>query len=77
MDFPHIITLTKKSPNIRTPTNPTHPTHNPKGNRKNNKMEQMNGEIRDREKGSRLKKDDTVLLLGYQLYHNYLDHMKH
>jgi transposase-like protein len=38
----------------------------------NNKMERMNGEIRDREKVLRgLKKDDSVLLSGYQLYHNY------
>lgn len=32
----------------------------------------MNGEIRDREKTMRgLKKVDTPILTGYQLYHNY------
>jgi transposase-like protein len=42
-------------------------THN------NNKMERMNGEIRDREKTMRgLKKRRTVLLSGYQLFHNYI-----
>jgi putative transposase len=45
-----------------------------KGNRRhNNKMERFNGEVRDREKAVRgLKKTDTVVLKGYQLYHNYL-----
>ncbi|MDR2708077.1 MAG: DDE-type integrase/transposase/recombinase [Nitrososphaerota archaeon] len=39
----------------------------------NNKMEHMNGEIRDREKTMRgLKKTDTTILKGYQLYHNYI-----
>jgi putative transposase len=39
----------------------------------NNKMERMNGEIRDREKTMRgLKKVDTQILKGYQLYHNYI-----
>ena len=43
-----------------------------KGDHNNNKMERMNGEIRDREKVMRgLKKDDTEVLKGYQLYHNY------
>lgn len=43
------------------------------GQRNNNKMERMNGEIRDREKVMRgLKKPDTVVLTGYQLYHNYV-----
>jgi transposase-like protein len=42
------------------------------GDMNNNKMERMNGEIRDREKVIRgLKKQDTVVLKGYQLYHNY------
>ena len=42
------------------------------GDMNNNKMERMNGEIRDREKVMRgLKKIDTVILPGYQLYHNY------
>lgn len=36
-------------------------------------MECMNGEIRDREKTMRgLKKKRTVILQGYQLYHNYI-----
>ncbi len=39
----------------------------------NNKMERMNGEIRDREKTMRgLKKIDTPILTGYQIYHNYM-----
>lgn len=39
----------------------------------NNKMERLNGEFRDREKVVRgLKKDDSPLIDGYQLYHNYL-----
>lgn len=42
------------------------------GDHNNNKMERMNGEVRDREKVMRgLKKVDTVILPGYQLYHNY------
>lgn len=42
------------------------------GDMNNNKMERMNGEVRDREKVMRgLKKGDTVVLKGYQLYHNY------
>jgi transposase-like protein len=44
-----------------------------KGDRHNNKMERMNGEIRDREKTMRgLKRKRTVMLSGYQLYHNYI-----
>ncbi len=36
-------------------------------------MERLNGEIRDREKTMRgLKKVDTPILKGYQIYHNYL-----
>jgi transposase-like protein len=43
------------------------------GDMHNNKMERMNGEVRDREKTLRgLKKDDSAMLSGYQLYHNYL-----
>jgi putative transposase len=35
-------------------------------------MERLNGEIRDREKTMRgIKKSDTAILTGYQLYHNY------
>ncbi len=41
--------------------------------RNNNKMERMNGEIRDREKVMRgLKIDNTTVLKGYQIYHNYI-----
>ena len=44
-----------------------------KGDKNNNKMERLNGEIRDREKVVRgLKKVDSPLLSGYQIYHNYL-----
>jgi len=44
-----------------------------KGDRNNNKMERFNGEIRDREKTMRgLKKEETPILLGYQLFHNYI-----
>ena len=43
------------------------------GDMNNNKMERLNGEIRDREKVMRgLKKKDTPILKGYQLYHNYV-----
>jgi hypothetical protein len=43
------------------------------GDYNNNKMERMNGEIRDREKTMRgLKKEDTPILAGYQIYHNYI-----
>jgi transposase-like protein len=43
------------------------------GDHNNNKMERMNGEIRDREKTMRgLKKVDTPILTGYQIYHNYM-----
>jgi transposase-like protein len=39
----------------------------------NNKMERLNGEIRDREKTMRgLKRKRTVILEGYQLYHNFI-----
>jgi putative transposase len=39
----------------------------------NNKMERMNGEIRDREKTMRgLKRKRTLILTGYQIYHNYI-----
>ncbi len=42
------------------------------GDFQNNKMERMNGEIRDREKTMRgIKKMDTEILKGIQLYHNY------
>jgi hypothetical protein len=39
----------------------------------NNKMERINGEIRDGEKTMRgLKKKDTPILQGMQVYHNYI-----
>jgi transposase-like protein len=44
-----------------------------RGDRNNNKMERMNGEVRDREKVLRgLKKDDSAMLSGYQIFHNYI-----
>lgn len=44
-----------------------------KGDMNNNKMERLNGEIRDREKVMRgLKKDDTSMLTGYQIFHNFI-----
>jgi transposase-like protein len=43
------------------------------GQHNNNKMERLNGEIRDREKVTRnLKKDDTPILTGMQIFHNYV-----
>ena len=42
------------------------------GDYNNNKMERLNGEIRDREKVMRgLKRANTTILTGYQIYHNY------
>ena len=39
----------------------------------NRKMERFNGEIRDREKVMRgLKKPETPIIPGYQIYHNYV-----
>lgn len=36
-------------------------------------MERLNGEIRDREKVMRgLKRKETPILAGYQIYHNYM-----
>jgi transposase-like protein/DNA-directed RNA polymerase subunit RPC12/RpoP len=44
-----------------------------RGDHNNNKMERMNGEVRDREKVMRgLKKDETPILKGYQIFHNYI-----
>ncbi|MCW3986166.1 MAG: DDE-type integrase/transposase/recombinase [Candidatus Bathyarchaeota archaeon] len=44
-----------------------------RGDKNNNKMERLNGEIRDREKVMRgLKKKDTPILKGYQIFHNYI-----
>ena len=43
------------------------------GDRNNNRMERFNGEIRDREKVMRsLKKQDTPILVGAQIFHNYV-----
>jgi transposase-like protein len=43
------------------------------GDKNNNKMERLNGEIRDREKVVRgLKKEDSSILEGLQIYHNYI-----
>ena len=43
------------------------------GDHNNNKMERFNGEVRDREKVMRgLKKKDTPILTGYQIFHNYV-----
>jgi putative transposase len=43
------------------------------GDHNNNKMERLNGEVRDREKVMRgLKKSNTAILTGYQLFHNHL-----
>lgn len=43
------------------------------GDKNNNKMERLNGEFRDREKVMRgVKKEDSVIFDGYQLYHNYI-----
>jgi putative transposase len=44
-----------------------------RGDMNNNKMERFNGEVRDREKVMRgLKIDNTPILSGYQLYHNFI-----
>jgi putative transposase len=44
-----------------------------RGGHNNNKMERFNGEVRDREKTMRgLKKEDTPILKGYQLFHNFV-----
>ena len=43
------------------------------GDKHNNKMERLNGEVRDRKKVVRgLKKNDTPILTGYQIFHNYI-----
>ena len=39
----------------------------------NNRVERLNGEIRDREKVMRgVKKADSPILKGYQIYHNFI-----
>lgn len=59
---------TKKNPKTR------HIRHiRLQGDHNNNKMERFNGEIRDREKTMRgIKKVETPILKGYQIYHNYM-----
>jgi transposase-like protein len=43
------------------------------GDRNNNRMERFNGELRQREKVMRtLKRPDTPILAGYQIFHNYI-----
>jgi transposase-like protein len=43
------------------------------GDHNNNRMERFNGEVRQREKVMRtLKRTDTPILTGYQIYHNYI-----
>jgi transposase-like protein len=43
------------------------------GDKNNNRMERFNGELRDREKVTRnLKKTDTPILSGMQIFHNYV-----
>lgn len=43
------------------------------GGMNNNKMERWNGSFRDREKVTRgLKKTDSPLITGFQIYHNYV-----
>jgi hypothetical protein len=49
------------------------PSSEKEGEKNNNKMERFNGEIRDREKVMRgLKKPETPIIPGYQIYHNYV-----
>jgi hypothetical protein len=43
------------------------------GDKYNNKMERFNLEVRDRQKVMRgLKRQDTRILTGYQIFHNYI-----
>jgi putative transposase len=57
---------------IKTPRTEHVNTIKLSGNMNNNKMERLNGELRDREKVMRnLKKKNTLILAGYQLFHNY------
>jgi transposase-like protein len=67
--------VTGKTPMVFTTDGlPAHIRHiSIKGDKNNNLMERINGEIRDREKVMRgLKKDNTPILKGYQLFHNYI-----
>ena len=44
-----------------------------KNDKNNNEIERLNGTIRDREKIMRsLKKDDSLIITGMQIHHNYL-----
>ena len=72
-DPPPTMTYTKKSRTLRKPRT-EHIRHiKLKGDMNNNKMERLNGEIRQREKTMRgLKRKDTPILKGYQIYHNYI-----
>ena len=47
------------------------------GDRNNNRMERLNNEVKSREKTMRgLKKKNTPIIDGYQIYHNYIrEHM--
>ncbi len=60
--------------NVSKDLMPVHISHiHLKGDMNNNKMERMNGEVRDREKVMRgLKVEDTPILKGYQIFHNYI-----
>jgi len=60
--------------NLRKDTRTEHVRHiTIQGDRNNNKMERFNGEVRDREKVMRgLKKEDTPILKGYQMFHNFI-----
>ena len=43
------------------------------GDKNNNKIERLNDVVRDKEKTTRgLKKMDTPIIKGYQIYHNYI-----
>jgi putative transposase len=66
-DSPNTASVTLKNPRSK------HIQHiRFQGDNHNNKMERMNGEVRDREKVMRgLKKVDTPILMGYQIFHNY------
>ena len=68
------MTLTKKSFGHLKMPRTEHVRHiKLSGDMQNNKMERMNGEIRDREKTMRgLKINETPILQGYQLFHNYI-----
>jgi putative transposase len=59
---------------INRQTRPIHIKHiHLRGDMNNNKMERYNGEFRDREKIVRgIKIKDSVLINGYQMYHNFL-----